>query len=82
MKKEKPEKKFFIDIKKILMATWGDFEASEDDYEEYQVDVALMATIKSVVSEPGSKSPSEIISNSNKISKGRKVETLISKPDT
>lgn len=82
MKKEKPKKKFFIDIKKIPMATWADFEASEDDYEENQVDVMLMANIKSVASEPGSKSPSEIISNSTKISKVRKVETLISEPDT
>lgn len=38
------KKKFFKDKKKVLIATWDDSEAFEDDSEEEQAHMALMAS--------------------------------------
>ncbi|XP_058754629.1 uncharacterized protein LOC131627789 [Vicia villosa] len=43
--KENPNKKFFKGNKKGLMATWDDSDSSEDDSEEEQANVALVANI-------------------------------------
>lgn len=67
-------KRFFIDTEKFLMTIWDDSKASEDDYKKKQVDVALMESIKAVVSKPGSKSPSKTISNPNEISWGERLK--------
>lgn len=58
-------KRFFIDMKKFLITIWNDSEAFEDDSKEKQADVALMESIKAVVSKLRSESPSEKISNPN-----------------
>lgn len=58
-------KRFFIDTENFLITIWDDSEAFEDDSKEKQADVALMESIKAIVSKPRSESPSEKISNPN-----------------
>lgn len=38
------KRKFFREKKKVLMATWDELEASEDDYEEEKANMALKAS--------------------------------------
>lgn len=56
-----PKRKFSREKNKVLMDTWDDSESLEDDFEEEQVHMALMASSKS------SDSRSELDSDSNEV---------------
>lgn len=63
LRKDKPKKKVFRGKKKRLMATWDDFDSSEDDSEDEKINVALMANFEAsnemIASESKSKSDSK-----------------------